>query len=124
MQKHIAVDVDSYIANASIVSQSTLRDVRKIIQSTIPEAVESISWGVPFYRYYGPLAGFALYKNHVSFGITSLITDELRNQLEKNGYKTGKKTIQIKFDQQVPSTIIKQILTAQAKNNQIITVRK
>jgi len=37
--------------------------------------------------------------------------------LEKNGYATGQKRIQIKFDQKVPATLIKRILKAQAKVN-------
>jgi uncharacterized protein YdhG (YjbR/CyaY superfamily) len=38
--------------------------------------------------------------------------------LDKEGYRTGKKTIQIGFDQKVPTTVIKQILQAQAKINE------
>jgi uncharacterized protein len=39
--------------------------------------------------------------------------------LEKQGYKTGKKIIQIKFDQKIPSTFIKQLLKEQAKANEL-----
>jgi uncharacterized protein YdhG (YjbR/CyaY superfamily) len=38
--------------------------------------------------------------------------------LEEKGYITGKKTIQIKLDQKVPTTAIKQILKAKAKMNE------
>jgi len=41
-----------------------------------------------------------------------------RKMLEEKGYITGKKTIQIKFDQKVPTTAIKQILKAQVKMNE------
>ena len=111
-------DVDSYIANSDREARPKLEELRKIIKSTIPKVEEGISWGVPFYKYYGALAGFAAYKNHVSFGFADVLQSEDRKMLEEKGYITGKKTIQIKFDQKVPTTAIKQILKAQAKMNE------
>lgn len=75
---------------------------------------------MPFYKYHGVLAGFAAYKNHVSFGFSAvaMLQSEDRKMLETEGYITGNKTIQIKFDQKVPTSAIKQILTAQAKMNE------
>jgi uncharacterized protein YdhG (YjbR/CyaY superfamily) len=82
------------------------------------QAEEGISWGVPFYKYHGVLAGFAAFKNHVGFGFADVLQSKYRKMLEKKGYITGKKTIQIKFDQKVPTTAIKQILKAKAKMNE------
>ena len=62
-------DVDSYIANSASEARPILEELRKVIKSTVPDVEEGISWGVPFYRYHGALAGFAAYKNHVSFGV-------------------------------------------------------
>jgi uncharacterized protein len=74
---------------------------------------------VPFYRYHGALAGFSAYKKHVSFGSGgSDLPGKDRELLEKNGYKTGKKTIQIRFDQEVPAAAIGRILEAQARTNE------
>jgi len=74
---------------------------------------------VPIYKYHGILAGFAAYKNHVSFGFgAAVLQSKDRQMLEKKGYKTGKKTVQIKFDQKVPTTAIKKILKAKAKMNE------
>ena len=104
-------DVDSYIANSSRDARPILKELRKIIKLTIPKVEEKISWGVPFYRYNGELGGYAVYKNHVSFGCGGAnLKSKEREMFEKKGYKTGQKTIQIKFDQEVPSTLIKQIL--------------
>ncbi len=110
-------DVDSYIANSG-KARSILEELREIVKSTIPEAEEGISWNVPFFKYYGALAGFAVYKKHVSFGLTDVLQSEDREMFEEKGYKTGNKTIQIKFDQKVPTTAIKQILKTQAKMNE------
>ena len=118
MKNDSAKDVDSYIAGSGIEARPTMKEIRKIIKSTIPEVEEGISWGVPFYKYHGALAGFAVYKNHVSFGGAAALQSEDRKMLEEKGYKTGNKTIQIKFDQKVPTTAIRQILKAQAKMNE------
>ena len=112
-------DVDSYIANSVLVARPILDEIRKIIKSTIPEAEEGISWNVPIYRYHGVLAGFAVYKNHVSFGFgADALQSKDRKVLEEKGYKTGKGIMQIKFDQKVPTTAIKKILKAKAKMNE------
>ena len=106
-------DVDTYIANSAREALPILKEILEIIKSTIPKVEEGISWGVPFYKYHGALAGFATYKNHVSFGLaTGVIESKDRVMLEKKGYITGTKTIQIKFDQKVPTAAIKQILKA------------
>ena len=119
MKMYKAKDVDSYIANSGIEARPKLKEIREIIKSTIPKVEEGISWGVPFYKYHGILAGFASFKNHVSFGFCEImIQGKDREMLEKKGYITGKKTIQIKFDQKVPAIVIKQILKEKAKINE------
>ncbi len=118
MKNYSAKDVDSYIASSGREARPKLKELRKIIKSTIPKVEEGISWGVPFYKYHGVLAGFATFKNHVSFGFCVVLQSEDRKMLGKKGYMTGKKTVQIKFDQKVPTKTIKQILKAKAKMNE------
>ncbi len=124
MRNYKAKDVDSYITSSSEEARLHLKELRKVITATIPSATEKISWGVPFYWYYGALAGYATFKNHVGFGFAFVLRSEDRKMLEEKGYTTGKKTIQIKFDQKVPSTALKQILKAQAKMNEIKKSKK
>ena len=112
-------DVDSYIANSGREAYPILKEIREIIKSTIPKVEEGISWGVPFYKYHGELVGFATYKKHISFGFgAGVLQSKDRKMLEEKGYKTGKGTMQIKFDQKVPTTVIKKILKAKAKMNE------
>ena len=125
MQNYKAKDLQDYIEHSAPEARLVLEALRGLIKSTVPEAEESISWGVPFYRYKGALAGLATYKNHVAFGGAAALPEEHREALEEKGYKTGNKTVQIKFAQKVPATQIKQILKAQAKLNEAnIAVKK
>ncbi|MCL5774657.1 MAG: DUF1801 domain-containing protein [Patescibacteria group bacterium] len=117
MKNYKAKDVGAYIASADSKARPKLTELRKIIKSAIPKVEEKISWGIPFYKYHGFLIGFAAFKNHVSFGFAFPLPSKDREELLKKGYKTGSKTIQIKFDQKVPTTAIKQILKTRAKTN-------
>lgn len=113
-----ARNVEEYIAASPPAAHDLLNDLRKLLLTAVPGAQESISWGVPFYKYHGQLAGFAVYKNHISFGIaTGVLEDKDRASLEKKGYKTGSKTLQIGFNQKVPAAEIKRILKAKAGIN-------
>jgi len=60
--------VEEYITHSDPDARPIMNQLREIITSTIPEVEEKISWGVPFYRHHGPLGGFAVYQQHISFG--------------------------------------------------------
>jgi uncharacterized protein YdhG (YjbR/CyaY superfamily) len=111
-------DVDSYIASSGMQARPKLEELRKIIKSTVPKAEEGINWGFPFYKYNSTLAHFAEYKNHIALGFGSDLQNKDIEMLEKKGYATGQKRIQIQFDQKVPVAEIKQILKAQARENE------
>ncbi len=117
MRNYKATDVTSYIGSCDPQAQPKLNELRQLILSTIPGIEEGISWGVPFYRYHGLLAGFAVFKNHVTFGLVDVFDEKDRKTLEKEGYKTGKKTVQIGFDQKIPIDFIYNLIKTKAKIN-------
>ena len=108
--------VDSYIANAAEKARPTLEELREIIKSTVPEAEEGIKYNVPFYEFHGTHVGFTAFKNHATVGIgADALRSEDRKMVEEQGYKTGKETIQIRYDQEVPTTEIQQLLEAKVE---------
>lgn len=118
MRMYKAENVDAYITNSDIKAQPILKEIRVIIKSTIPNVEKGISWGIPFYKHHGLLAGFSVFKNHVGFGFCDAFQSKDRQALEEKGYTTGKKTVQIMFDQKVPTAEIKKILKAKSKINE------
>ncbi|MFN8123509.1 MAG: DUF1801 domain-containing protein [Thermoleophilia bacterium] len=112
-----AETVDAYIAAAPEAARPVMEALRALITATVPGAEERIAWNVPFYRYRGDLCGFAVYTAHVTFGVDRFPPAE-REQLEADGYGTGKKTLKIRFDQPVPAAAIERILLAQARSNE------
>src|SRR4051812_1955809 len=75
--KHVAKDVDDYIANAPECTRPILTKMRGIFRRASPELEESIKWGVPCYTHRGMVGGFAAYTKHVSWGLwkTELLDD-------------------------------------------------
>ena len=109
--------IDDYIKASIPESQKIMEELRHLICATIPGAEGGIRWNVPIYKYNGILAGFDAAKKHVSFGIDCLNNQD-RKKLDEKRHRTGKRTIQIKFDQTVPTQAIKQLLIRQAKLNE------
>jgi uncharacterized protein len=114
-----ARDVDLSIERSERDARAILEALRDVVTTTVPNAEETISWGAPFYRHHGPLAGFAAYASHVSFGCGGKdLAANYRELLERQGYKTGKKTFQIRFGQKVPVGALRRLLKARARANE------
>jgi uncharacterized protein YdhG (YjbR/CyaY superfamily) len=118
MRMYQAETVDDYIANSDEKARPIMKEIRTIIKSAIPKAEEKISWGMPFYRYHGAIAGFSVFKNYVDFGFCNVFSAEERKIFEDRGYVTKKKIVQIRFDQPVPAEEIKRIVEERAKENE------
>jgi uncharacterized protein YdhG (YjbR/CyaY superfamily) len=97
-----------------------LEALRAAVRAALPKAEEKIGYGKPYYKWEQWLVGFDVYKQHVTFEIyEGQLPSEIRSALEKKGYGTGNKTVQVKFDQKVPTTAIKQLAKAQAKLSEV-----
>jgi hypothetical protein len=60
--------VDAYLAALEEPKQSTLRTLRQTILETLPDAEQCISYAIPGFRVRGQMiAGFAAFKNHLSY---------------------------------------------------------
>ncbi|AGB14930.1 hypothetical protein Halru_0284 [Halovivax ruber XH-70] len=108
--------VDGYIADADEAARPTLRELRELVTSTVPEAEEGISYNVPFYRFHGTHVGITAFTNHATFGIgADALGSDDRDRLEAMGYDTGKETIQIGYEQDVPTAELTELLAAKAE---------
>lgn len=118
MRNYNAKDVDEYIASMPEEARAKLTETRAAVKAAVPRVEETIAWGVPFYKYHGLLVGFTTGNGYVSFGLAfALLPDDI-SALESQGYKTGKKTFRIRFDQKLPTAIIKQMLKTRVKLNE------
>jgi uncharacterized protein YdhG (YjbR/CyaY superfamily) len=108
-----ASDVDEYIAQVPDDQRRTLAILRDIIRSIAPDAVESISYGLPAYKLNGkPLVYFGTARTHYAlYAISGAIRDKFRNDLA--GYSISKGTIRFPFDKPFPAALIKKLVVAQ-----------
>jgi uncharacterized protein YdhG (YjbR/CyaY superfamily) len=108
-------DVDAFIAAAPQEVQGKLQQLRALIQKTAPQAVERISYGMPYYDYKGRLAYFSFWKEHIGLYLPTPTIAE--HQTELAGYETTKATIRFPLDQKLPVTLIRTLIKARVKGN-------
>ena len=97
--------VDDYLLGLEAPERAELERVRNIVKTTVPEAVESIGYGMPAFKYKGkPLFYYAAFTNHLSVFPTSGPTEELKDKLV--GYKVSKGTVQFTLDKPLPESLI------------------
>jgi uncharacterized protein YdhG (YjbR/CyaY superfamily) len=107
-------NVDEYIAAAPKDSQLKLREVRAAIREAAPDAVESISYAMPFYSFKGEtgfkarLCYFGLLKNRVAFYIRPLAMEGHLDEVSE--YQTTKSALQFPLDGSVPVSLIKKLV--------------
>ncbi len=62
--------IDSYIAKAQPFAQPILTHLRALVHKALPDAEETIKWGMPHFTYKGKnLTGMAAFKAHATFVI-------------------------------------------------------
>ena len=60
-------NIDEYLAGVPEPARGTLGKVRAVIRSAAPpETTEGISYGMPAFKYKGPLVAFAAFSDHCS----------------------------------------------------------
>jgi uncharacterized protein YdhG (YjbR/CyaY superfamily) len=114
--------VDEYMAELPEKERRVLSDLRKTIKATAPKAEESISYGMPGYKYQGMLVYFAAFKNHCSFFSGTSMMEKFGKEVEK--YKTSKGTMQFTVDNPIPASLIKKIVKERMKQNEANTLAK
>lgn len=112
-----AKTVDEYLAGVPEPACSSLKHIRKVIQSVVPkETTEVISYGIPMFKFNGMLVGYAAFKNHCSlFPTGSGVIEKFAKELK--GYSTSRGTIQFPSDKPLPDALVKKIVKARVAEN-------
>ena len=103
--------IDTYISGIeSPTKRTSLEDLRKYLRTLLPTAEECISYGMPAFRVNGEcVAGFAAFKNHLSFfSFSGSILDEFEKELQDFTYtKSG---IHFTPEKPIPRELIEKIV--------------
>ena len=99
--------IEEYISSQPEDLQACLRQVNAAIRSSIPEAVEKISWGMPTYWKGRNLIQFAAAKRHIGLYPGPEAVEAFAELLME--YKTSKGTVQLPYSRPLPLELIAEI---------------
>ena len=118
MKKEKPQDVDEYLEGVPEPARSTLRKMQALIRSVVPaETTETISYGMPTFKYLGPLVGFGAFSNHCSFfPMNSSLIATFKDELKP--FETSKGTIRFKMDKPLPAALLKKLVKARIAENE------
>ena len=109
-----AENVDAYIAAFPENVQKVLNRIRLTVLSAAPELEETISYGMPAFRYKGRvMIYFAGYKKHIGVYATPVAHEVFQKEL--SSYKQGKGSVQFPLDQPMPFDLIKRMVQFKTK---------
>jgi uncharacterized protein YdhG (YjbR/CyaY superfamily) len=111
--------VDDYIIRFPEEVRVKLETIRHAIQRIAPDAIETISYGMPAYKLKKrPLVYFGGFASHIGFYATPTGHQEFKKELSV--YKQGKGSVQFPLDQPLPIDLISEIVRFRvAENNQL-----
>jgi uncharacterized protein YdhG (YjbR/CyaY superfamily) len=110
-------DVEAYLAGLPEEMRATLEHLRKTIRDVAPRATESISYGLPTFKYFGPLVSLGAWKEHCAlYGLSSTLIGEHGDELAK--YDTSKGTIRFPPDKPPPAALVRRLVKKRMGENE------
>lgn len=107
--------IDEYLKKIDPAKRAALERIRKIAKQAVPEATETISYGMPTMQYKGKsFLGFDAHTNHI--GIYPFGGEEItvfKGKLKDFGLSRG--AIRVPLDKQFPESLLKEIIQHRIK---------
>lgn len=103
-------EIDTYLAGLEQPKRSTLEALRRTIREILPDAEECISYGMPAFKVQGKtVAGFAAYKNHLSYlphsgSVLATLGEDV------SAYETSKGSLRFPVDEPLPKRLVKKLV--------------
>lgn len=102
--------IDEYISSFPGEIRAILENLRQTIRKVVPEATETISYGIPTFDLNGKhLVFFAGWKHYISMYPLPAGDDAFQNKIAQ--YKRVKSTVQFPLDKPVPYDLVGEIVT-------------
>ena len=110
--------MDEYIAAVPEPARTTLKRVRATIRSVVPkDAIETISYQIPTFKYKGSLVAFASFSKHCSFfPMSRSVIAAFQDQLQE--FETSRGTIRFPLDKPLPPALLKKLVKARIAENE------
>jgi uncharacterized protein YdhG (YjbR/CyaY superfamily) len=105
-----AQEIDQYLDALEEPKRATLSLLRQTILDFLPGAEQAISYGAPAFKVRGKtIAGFAAFKNHLSYlphsgSVFPQLTDELK------GYSTSSGALRFDIGHPLPAPLVQKLI--------------
>jgi uncharacterized protein YdhG (YjbR/CyaY superfamily) len=105
-----AEEIDQYLDALEEPKRTTLARLRQTILDILPEAEQAISYGLPAFKIRGKtIAGFAAFKNHLSYlPHSGSVFPELKHELK--GYSTSSGALRFGIDEPLPVPLVEKLI--------------
>ncbi len=108
--------IDEYIKTCPEDVQSILENIRQTIRKAAPEAVETMSYGIPTFNLDGKsLVYFAAWKKHIALYPLPSGTEAFKKEVSH--YKGTKGSIHFPFDKSIPYDLVEKIVRFRMKED-------
>ena len=107
--------VTDYIASFPLEKQVLLKQIRAALQKAVPEATETIKYGMPTLVLHGNLLHYAAMKNHIGFYPAPSGIEKFAEELKP--YHTSKGAVQFPLDQPLPYDLMVKIALFRVEEN-------
>jgi uncharacterized protein YdhG (YjbR/CyaY superfamily) len=110
-----AEEVDEYLNALEEPKRTTLSLLRQTILAVLPEAEQGISYGAPAFKVQGKtIAGFAAFKNHLSYlphsgSVFPELADELRSYRKSSG------ALRFAVDEPLPRSTVERLIAVRLR---------
>jgi uncharacterized protein YdhG (YjbR/CyaY superfamily) len=110
-----AQEIDEYLDALDEPKRSTLARLRQTILGILPEAEQGISYGVPAFKVRGKtIAGFAAFKNHLSYlPHSGSVLEKLGEDLA--GYQSTKGSLHFAAGEPLARGLVKKLVNTRMR---------
>ena len=110
-----AADIDDYLATVDDPGRSTLEALRRSILAVVPDAEQTISYGMPAFRVDGTVvAGFAAFRHHLSYlPHSGDVLGDLADDLD--GYTRTAGSLHFAADEPLPDDLVRKLVGAKLR---------
>jgi uncharacterized protein YdhG (YjbR/CyaY superfamily) len=110
-----AQEIDQYLAALDDQKRATLAVLRQRILDVVPEAEQGISYGLPAFKVRGKtIAGFAAFKNHLSYlPHSGSVFPQLKDELK--GYSTSSGALRFEVGRPLPAALVEKLIAVRLR---------
>jgi uncharacterized protein YdhG (YjbR/CyaY superfamily) len=111
-----ASEIDDYLKRLDEPKRSTLGRLRRDILAVVPDADQCMSYAAPAFKVAGKtFAGFAAFKNHLSYlPHSGSVFPELAEELA--GYEKSTGALRFPVDQPLPTELVEKLIAVRLRH--------